>query len=69
MSSKVIEYDNYTITLSINGDEIYMKILDTIIFTTYECSFDSQDLQLSNKLSQIYTIIEKTFEEEDGFNV
>ena len=69
MSSKVIQYDNYTITLSINGDEIYMKILDTINFTTYESSFDSYDLHLSNKLLQIYTMIVKTFEEEDGFNV
>ena len=69
MSAKVIQYNNYTITLSINGDEIYMKILDTINYTTYESSFDSQDLQLSNKLLEIYTMIVKTFEEEDGFNV
>jgi hypothetical protein len=69
MTSKVIQYDKYNVVLTIKEDQIYIKILDTINFTTYECSFDSQYLQLSNKLSQIYTMIEKTLEKENNFNV
>ena len=64
MSSKVIQYDNYTVTLELKRYKIHMKILDTLNNKTYEKSFNSEDLQIYDKLTEIYKLIEKTFNKE-----
>lgn len=64
-----INFSNYTVCVSLNERTIYFKIIDTINFTMYESNTDSKELRVSSKLSDIYQIITKCFEEEDGYNV
>ena len=63
MTTKTFQYDIYSITISLNNDKIYMKMLDTN--NLYENEFDSFDLKLIYKLSNIYTLICKELEQKN----
>lgn len=60
-------YKNYSITTSLNERSIYLKVIDTINFLSYEGNVDLKELRISIDLDATYKIILNCFKEEDGY--
>lgn len=50
-------FDNYSVVISLNERNIYIKMFDNINLINYESNFDSKELNLQLKNSEIYEII------------
>jgi hypothetical protein len=60
-------YKNYSITTSLNERSIYLKVIDTINFLSYEGNVDLKELRISIDLDATYKIILNCFKEEAGY--
>jgi hypothetical protein len=67
--SNTFQFNNYSIVSSLNERTIYIKITDTVSFYQYEGNVDAKELRLPYDLTQIYTIVEKSFRKESEFNL
>ena len=54
-------YKNYSITTSLNERSIYLKVIDTINFLSYEGNVDLKELRISIDLDATYKIILNCF--------
>lgn len=60
-------YKNYSITTSLNERSIYLKVIDTVNFLSYEGNVDLKELRISIDLDATYKIILNCFKEEAGY--
>ena len=67
--SETFSYKNYSIVLSMNERSIYMKIIDTINFLSYEGNVDLKELRVSIDLEGAYKIMVCCFKEETNYLV
>lgn len=51
------EFDNYTVTTSLNERTIYIKMVDTLSYMGYETNVDQSELNLSIDLEASVRII------------
>lgn len=63
--SETFNYKNYSIVASLNERSIYMKIIDTINFLSYEGNVDLKELRVSIDLDGAYKIMINCFKEEE----
>ncbi len=63
------EYDNYTITTSLNERYIYIKVSDNLNFVNYDGNVDSKELRLTFELCEIYQLITKCILKETGYSL
>ena len=63
--SETFNYKNYSIVTSLNERSIYMKIIDTINFLSYEGNVDLKELRVSIDLDGAYKIMINCFKEEE----
>lgn len=63
--SETFNYKNYSVVLSLNERSIYLKIIDTINFLSYEGNVDLKELRVSIDLDCAYKIMIKCFKEEE----
>ena len=59
--SETFSYKNYSIVASLNERSIYLKIIDTINFLSYEGNVDLKELRVSIDLDGAYKIIINCF--------
>jgi len=62
------EFDNYTVTTSLNERTIYIKMVDTLSYMGYETNVDQSELNLSIDLEASARIINSCFMHEDGYS-
>lgn len=62
------EFDNYTVTTSLNERTIYIKLVDTLSYMGYETNVDQSELNLSIDLEASIRIINSCFMREDGYS-
>ena len=55
--SETFNYKNYSVVLSLNERSIYLKIIDTVNFLSYEGNVDLKELRVSIDLDGAYKII------------
>ena len=67
--SETFSYKNYSIVASLNERTIYLKIIDTINFLSYEGNVDLKELLVSIDLDGAYKIIINCFKEESNYSV
>lgn len=67
--STMFEQNGYSIVTSLNERNIYIKCVDQINFTNYETNLDQKELRLQFDLSDIYNIINRCFDESEGYSV
>ena len=67
--SETFNYNNYSVVLSLNERAIYLKIIDTINFLSYEGNVDLKELRVSIDLEGVYKIMINCFEEEINYSV
>ena len=67
--SETFSYKNYSIVASLNERTIYLKIIDTINFLSYEGNVDLKELRVSIDLDGAYKIIINCFKEESNYSV
>jgi hypothetical protein len=67
--SETFSYKNYSIVASLNERTIYLKIIDTVNFLSYEGNVDLKELRVSIDLEGAYKIIINCFKEESNFAV
>ena len=67
--SETFSYKNYSIVASLNERSIYLKIIDTVNFLSYEGNVDLKELRVSIDLEGAYKIIINCFKEESNFAV
>ena len=67
--SETFSYKNYSIVTSLNERTIYLKIIDTINFLSYEGNVDLKELRVSIDLDGAYKIIINCFKEESNYSV
>ena len=65
----MFEQNGYSIVTSLNERNIYIKCVDQINFTNYETNLDQKELRLQFDLSDIYNIINRCFDESEGYSV
>jgi len=65
----MFELNGYSIVTSLNERNIYIKCIDQLNFINYENNVDQKELRLHFELIDIYSIINKCFNEEKGFSV
>ena len=63
------EIEKYAIVSSLNERNVYVKVVDRILFMCYEASVDSKELRLPIELSNTYQLMTKCFNKEAGYNV
>jgi len=61
------EFDNYTVTTSLNERTIYIKLVDTLSYMGYETNVDQSELNLSVDLEASARIINSCFMREEGY--
>jgi hypothetical protein len=61
------EFDNYTVTTSLNERTIYIKLVDTLSYMGYEANVDQSELNLSVDLEASARIINSCFMREEGY--
>ena len=66
--SETFSYKNYSIVASLNERTIYLKIIDTINFLSYEGNVDLKELRVSIDLDGAYKIIINCFKEESNYS-
>ena len=59
--SETFTYKNYSIVSSLNERTIYLKIIDTINFLSYEGNVDIKELRISIDLEGAYKIMINCF--------
>jgi len=59
--------NNYSIDSSLNNDQIHVYITNTTNFSQYEGSFKERDLRLNFDLDEVYNIMLKCFNKENGY--
>jgi hypothetical protein len=62
-----VEFDNYTVTTSLNERTIYIKLVDTLSYMGYEANVDQSELNLSVDLDASARIINSCFLREEGY--
>jgi hypothetical protein len=67
--SETFSYKNYSIVASLNERSIYLKVIDTVNFLSYEGNVDLKELRVSIDLEGAYKIIINCFKEESNFAV
>jgi hypothetical protein len=67
--SETFSYKNYSIVASLNERSIYLKVIDTINFLSYEGNVDLKELRVSIDLDGAYKIIINCFKEESNYSV
>jgi hypothetical protein len=67
--SETFSYKNYSIVASLNERSIYLKVIDTVNFLSYEGNVDLKELRISIDLEGAYKIIINCFKEESNFAV
>lgn len=67
--SETFSYKNYSIVASLNERTIYLKVIDTVNFLSYEGNVDLKELRVSIDLEGAYKIIINCFKEESNFAV
>jgi len=67
--SETFTYKNYSIVSSLNERTIYLKIIDTINFLSYEGNVDIKELRVSIDLEGAYKIMINCFKEENNYSV
>ena len=67
--SETFTYKNYSIVSSLNERTIYLKIIDTINFLSYEGNVDIKELRISIDLEGAYKIMINCFKEENNYSV
>jgi hypothetical protein len=60
---------NYIIVSSLNERTIYLKIVDTISYMTYEANLDYKEFRVQFELSEIYKLLDKCFNNMKNYNV
>lgn len=63
------EIEKYAIVSSLNERNVYVKVVDRILFMCYEASVDSKELRLPIELTNTYQLMTKCFNKESGYNV
>ena len=58
---------NYSIVISLNERSIYLKIIDTINYLSYEGNVDLKELRISINIENVYDIMLKCFKEEKDY--
>ncbi len=67
--SETFNYKSYSVVLSLNERAIYLKIIDTINFLSYEGNVDLKELRLSIDIDGAYKIMVSCFKEETNYSV
>ena len=67
--SETFNYKNYSVVLSLNERTIYLKIIDTINFLSYEGNVDLKELRVSIDIDGAYKIMVSCFKEETNYSV
>jgi hypothetical protein len=67
--SETFNYKNYSVVASLNERSIYLKIIDTVNFLSYEGNVDLKELRVSIDLDGAYKIIINCFKEESNYSV
>ena len=67
--SETFSYKNYSIVASLNERSIYLKVIDTVNFLSYEGNVDLKELRVSIDLEGVYKIIINCFKEESNYSV
>ena len=67
--SETFNYKNYSIVASLNERAIYLKIIDTINFLSYEGNVDLKELRVSIDIEGAYKIMICCFKEESNYSV
>ena len=62
------EIEKYAIVSSLNERNIYVKVIDRILFMCYEANVDSKELRLPIELNNTYQLTTKCFKREPGYN-
>jgi hypothetical protein len=62
------EIEKYAIVSSLNERNIYVKVIDRILFMCYEANVDSKELRLPIELNNTYQLMTKCFKREPGYN-
>jgi hypothetical protein len=63
--SETFNYKNYSVVASLNERSIYLKIIDTVNFLSYEGNVDLKELRVSIDLEGAYKIMINCFKEEE----
>jgi len=61
------EIEKYSIVSSLNERNIYVKVIDRIIFMCYEANIDSKELRLPIELNNTYQLMSKCFNRVPGY--
>ncbi len=67
--AETISYKNYSVVLSLNERTIYLKIIDTINFLSYEGNIDLKELRISIDIESAYKVMVNSFKEEKDYSV
>ena len=67
--AETISYKNYSVTISLNERAIYLKIIDTINFLSYEGNIDLKELRIPVDLDAAYKVMLNSFKEEKDYSV
>ena len=67
--SETFNYKNYSVVASLNERAIYLKIIDTINFLSYEGNVDLKELRVSIDIEGAYKIMINCFKEESNYSV
>jgi hypothetical protein len=67
--SETFNYKNYSVVASLNERAIYLKIIDTINFLSYEGNVDLKELRISIDIDGAYKIMMNCFKEESNYSV
>jgi hypothetical protein len=66
---ETLRYKNYSVILSLNERNIFIKLSDNITWCCYECNVDGKELRLSFGLEDIFNIIASCFRNDTDYNV
>ena len=67
--AETISYKNYSVSISLNERTIYLKIIDTINFLSYEGNIDLKELRIPVDLDAAYRVMLNSFKEEKDYSV
>ena len=67
--AETISYKNYSVSISLNERAIYLKIIDTINFLSYEGNIDLKELRVPVDLDAAYKVMVNGFKEQNDYSV
>ena len=62
-------YENFNITLSLNANSVYMRVINKVTFQTYESNIDERTLKIPFPIEETYKLIIETLNKTTNFNV